>query len=398
LDFGLARLVEGDFSLESSDAPTQQKDLTKDESIIGTLQYMAPEQLERKRADARTDIFALGVVLYEMITGNRAFEGKSQASLIGAILKDDPPPLSSVSPITPAVLDHVVETCLAKDSDQRWQSAGDVERQLKWIAKAGAPTSTSPTRERGRSAWVTHAATGVVVALVSTLAVWSLRSPEIPRPARFIIDPPPEGQFALTNDPNVAISADGSRIVFGANDGRLYLRHVDQFEASPLPETELAHSPFFSPDGEWVGFFSDQDRTLRKVPVGGGPSITICPAPGNHRGASWGEDDTIVFSSLDAGLARVAASGGIPESLTKPEAETRHGFPEVLPGGGVVFTIRDSRGGSQNTRLAWLRPGADELRILTATGTGPRYSEVTCSTETPDASWRSLSIQPEEKS
>ncbi len=374
LDFGLARFVEGDVDLVSSDAPTQQKDLTKDESIIGTLQYMAPEQLERKPADARTDIFALGVVLYEMITGNRAFEGKSQASLIGAILKDDPPPLSSFSPISPAVLDHVVATCLAKDSDQRWQSAGDVERQLKWIAKAGALTSTSPTRERGRSAWVTHAATGVVVALVSALAVWSLRSPEIPRPARFIIDPPPDG-FALTNDPNIAISPDGSRIVFGGDDGRLYLRHVDQFEASPLPDTELAHSPFFSPDGEWVGFFSDQDRTLRKIRVGGGPSTTICQAFGTHLGATWGEDDTIIFSSLDAGLARVSASGGIPESLTKPEAETVHGFPEILPGGGVVFEIRDGRGGAQNARLAWLPTGADEPRILTGIGTGPHYSD-----------------------
>ena len=228
--------------------PTRQKDLTKEESIIGTLQYMAPEQLEAKSADARTDIFAFGLVLYEMITGRRAFEGKSRASLIASIMGKEPPPISTVESMSPPTLDHVVARCLAKEPDDRWQSASDVMSELKWIAEGGSQADVSiPVEAHGRNRGRWWGVAGLVVGVLAALAMvaWNLMPPVAP-PAltRFGIVLPSTQRLTGTGQLAVAFSPDGKRLAYIGND-QLYLREMDQMEASPVRGTDVGpEKPF----------------------------------------------------------------------------------------------------------------------------------------------------------
>ena len=260
--------------LSLSQTPTKSASLTGEGKILGTLQYMAPEQLEGKEADARTDIFAFGAVVYEMATGQRAFTGDSQASLIGAILKDEPPPMSTLQPVTPVALDYIVKTCLAKDPDDRWQSAGDVGRQVRGIIDGGSqpsvgvpnvavPDAAVPQSAGWRPAVVASLATLVLGGTIIGLAVWSARQPTDP-PAepvrRFALDIGPASPIVPANIHAMpAWSPDGTRLVYAAahltSTPQLYVRDLDDLEARPLDGTELAFEPFFSPDGEWVGFW-----------------------------------------------------------------------------------------------------------------------------------------------
>ena len=379
LDFGLAKLKasgsERGASVLSA-LPTKEKPLTEKGSILGTFQYMAPEQLEGKEADGRTDIFAFGAVLYEMLTGKRAFEGKSQASLIGAIMNTDPPAISVHQPLTPAAVDHVVRTCLAKDPDERWQTAGDVERQLKWIAEGGSETGIEglAAARPGRRVRLAWGLSILMAVLVTGLTVWSMMRPR-PRPPR------PMTRFAVTLPETtrlvhggIALSAEGRHLLyFAEHDGvrQLYRRPLDQFEAVPIRGTESAQYPFFSPDGQWVGFFAD--AKLKKVSLVGGPPVTLCDAAGFIHGASWGLDNVIVFGVTGApGLMQVPASGGNPEPVTTVDSEERwHGWPDILPGGkAVLFTAWS--GGIDNARIAVQSLETGERRNL-VDGTDPRY-------------------------
>src|SRR6201998_3818439 len=227
LDFGLAKLAQevGPVTPESQ-LPTMKDAITAQGTILGTLQYMAPEQVEGKEADARTDIFAFGVVVYEMATGKKAFEGKSQASLIAKILETDPPPISSLQPMTPPQLDRVVKTCLAKDPDNRWQTASDLCRELKWIAESGAQVGPSTggvtPSPKSRRKMVLWAATTLVAAVVG-LTVWSLRpAPAVPpRPVtRFTISLPAGQRLAALDEPAIALSLDGTRLAYIAAQGK----------------------------------------------------------------------------------------------------------------------------------------------------------------------------------
>ncbi len=261
LDFGLAKLRGSPHeAADLSAMPTAQKPLTEKGAILGTFQYMAPEQLEGKEADTRTDIFAFGAMLYEMVTGRKAFEGKSQASLISAIMSSDPPPVSQLQAMSPPALDHVVKTCLAKDPDKRWQSAGDVEHELNWIAEGGPQAGAAVAPRPSRSlAW---AVTGLIVGLiVAGITVWSLIRPAEQPSTRFPIELSPRENLFSGSGPVVALSPDGTRLahVGEADDAtgesrRLYIRDLDRLEATPLPRTEGAREPFFSPDGEWIAF------------------------------------------------------------------------------------------------------------------------------------------------
>ena len=225
LDFGLAKLKAPEQAGGLSALPTQPADLTQEGAILGTFQYMAPEQLEGQEADARTDIFAFGAVIYEMVAGRKAFEGKSQASLIAAIMHVDPPAMSSLQVMSPPALDRIVKTCLAKDPESRWQAAGDVGRQLQWISEAGsqpgvaAPVATSPQPvSRGRAILLMAAV--AAIAVIAGTTAWFLK-PSPPRHvARFVVLTPPGGELSLSPlSPELAISPDGTRIVYGSGRG-----------------------------------------------------------------------------------------------------------------------------------------------------------------------------------
>ena len=378
LDFGLAKLRQeaAPANISLSKVPTEGEAVTAQGTILGTLQYMAPEQLEGKEADARTDIFAFGTVVYEMATGKKAFEGKSQASLIAKILETEPPAISSLQPMTPPALDRVVKKCLAKDPDKRWQDAGDLCDELKWITD-GASHGASPlaaTEDRGqlRRRWAVFSGLAcLIVAVVTGLATWNLR-PTASRSShsvtRLAVAVPPEEQldFALAGSA-IALSPDGTELVYGATRSgtqQLYVRSLDNLEGQVVAGTDGASSPFFSSDGQWVGFFAD--AKLKKVPVTGGPPLTLCDAPEGAFGASWAPNDIIYFTPGSfSGIWQVSAKGGTPQPLTTLDphkGEISHRWPQVLPGGkALLFT-------------AWTGPGWDEQQVqLQMLASGERH-------------------------
>jgi Tol biopolymer transport system component len=353
LDFGLAKLgpVAGGADVQTDTAlATTPPNLTVQGTILGTFQYMAPEQLEGVEADARTDIFAFGAVLYEMITGRKAFGGRTQASIIGAILKDSPPVVSSVTAVAPAALDRVIGKCLAKNPDDRWQDASDLRDELRWIAGLGSQVGVlMPTVERRqhreRVAWTLFA---VALAGAGTLAVLYFR-PATPSPSivRFALPPPAGVVFAPAGAPIApfpSVSPDGKRLVFVANrQGEapsLWVRSLDSLDARRLNDTTVRTDtlspalPFWSPDSRSIGFFAD--GKLKRVELDGGSPQTICDAR-QSGGASWGANGSIVFAStIDEGLRKVAANGGVPLQITKPDAargEISHSNPAFLPDG-----------------------------------------------------------------
>ena len=391
LDFGLAKVLAEESDLESSDAPTRQKDLTKENTIIGTLQYMAPEQLEGETADARADIFAFGAVLYEMITGRKAFEGDSRAVLMGAILKDEVPPLSAASPMSPTSLDHAIKMCLDKDRERRWQSAGDMARELEWIAVSDSRSGASaPIASRPRAVLLTVA--GLVGALVGGLAIYSLRGTASHRNVSTIIET--NGSYAgpyvdiFGEAMDLAISPDGASIAYSTSiDGggrQLYIRSLDKFESRPLLSIPAnPRQPFFSADSSWVGFLDVRGgrsgTALMKVPVVGGPATEICRTPQPVvMGASWRPGDTIVFGDGGGrGLWRVAAKGGEPERIIGPDeakGEFAYRWPTVLPDGRSVLFVSFSRSISGVKKaIVLLSLDTGQRTTLIENGTTPRY-------------------------
>jgi Tol biopolymer transport system component len=357
LDFGLAKSVLSPIRDAGEAGPLMSPDDTAQGTILGTVQYMSPEQLEGRPADARSDIFAFGTVVYEMLTGRKAFAGTSHAAVIGAILKDEPRPLITLQPQTPPLLDHVIRRCLAKDPDERWQSAVDLARELQWIAGGGSAIGSSASSQatvdrhgrRGltaRLAWPV-AAMVLAAALLGVLGYVATSSPERdPTVTRFLAPLPGGVSLATltTRTGNavavsaLAISRDGRRIAFVAQhpDGtrRIWVRSLQRLDAQPLSGTEGATGPFWSPDGQRVGFFAD--GKLKIVEIGGGTPVSICDASVPNAG-SWSQDDVILFSvnrSInEAVLARVPASGGTPVPLTDTVPGGRHSRPVFLPDG-----------------------------------------------------------------
>jgi Tol biopolymer transport system component len=333
LDFGLAKLqqqAELSRSPSAPQPPAAVLNTTIPGMILGTMQYMAPEQLEGAEADARTDIFAFGVVLYEMITGRKAFEGKSQPHLIAAILSVEPDPVSKLQPKSPPALDFLIKRCLAKDPERRLQSATDLVWELQWIAEGGAATGAlAPVGVGGRrrTRWVQMgmAAATLAVAVAAVPALLSGRS-ERPREAtRFLI---PVAEMPVAEA--VSISPDGKTIAYSARDAAataVFVRPIDKEVPQKLAGTDGAGRLFWSPDSRWIGFFAG--GKLKKVEAAGGPPLNICETP-DLAGGSWNGDGDILFAS-SKGLQRVLAAGGEPTTVAA--ASDARQEPYFLPDG-----------------------------------------------------------------
>ena len=326
LDFGLAKIEHA----PGVDGATQTIPLTSEGSILGTLQYMSPEQLEGKEADARSDIFAFGLVFYELITGKRAFEGSTQASLIASILKDQPRSISELQPVTPKALDRVVQTCLDKDPDRRWQSAREVKHALEWISlEAPTPAPAPPARKQWL--WQGAAAAFAVIAAVTAWALW----PKPPTPlksTRFQVALPENEGFGLW----MAFSPDGRKLAFttiGRQPG-VWIRDLEALETRHLAGTENAQALFWSPDSRFVAFGGGGQ--LKKIEVSGGPPQTLCEAGGVGMG-SWSRDGVIIFGASAQGpLRRVPASGDVATDITavdRQRGEAFHSSPVFLRDG-----------------------------------------------------------------
>ncbi|HMA18106.1 MAG TPA: protein kinase, partial [Thermoanaerobaculia bacterium] len=346
-----------------------------------TLQYMAPEQLEGGEADGRTDIFALGAVLYEMATGKKAFSGKSQASLISSIMGSEPPAVSVVAPIAPPAFDRVVRTCLAKEPDDRWQTARDVSLQLEGIrqdrSSAIAPVAAPVAAPRRR---VPLAAIGVAIALVS-LAIGALvgragrpqTSASSHRLRRSSLLPPPGAIFRfLDANTGLAVSPDGRRIAFTARDADdrslLWVRDLDSLDPYVIPGTEEASFPFWSPDGKRLGFFSYGSLRVVEASPSAPPPTSVAPVT-EGRGGSWGLDDTILFAPGGPGpsgtpLRKVSSAGGTVSDATISRGSESHRWPSFLPDGRhFLYQVRFGAPG-KNAIFAGSLDSKDRREVL----------------------------------
>jgi Tol biopolymer transport system component len=384
MDFGLAKSAPAAPPASGLTAtlasPHASQPLTQEGMVVGTFQYMAPEQVEGKEADARSDIFALGAVLYEMATGRRAFPGKTQASVVAAILAAEPQPISAVQPMSPPALDRVVMGCLAKDPEERWQTAHDVKLQLEWIAEggsqAGIPAPVSARRRMSQNvAWLVAAV--CALAAIGFGIAWMLRAPSPRRPIRVSILAPEGNSFKPFD---IAISPDGSRFAFAAIDAhgktQLWVRPLDSASAQPLAGTEGASEPFWSTDSQTIGFFAD--GKLKRIEASGGGLQVLADAP-LPRGGTWNRDGVILFApSPSGGIYRVLASGGTVEEVTKldpSKGEDSHRWPCFLSDGRhFVFIVRNGNTGTGAAQVYGSSLDSKERVLVADSGGRPSYA------------------------
>ena len=346
MDFGLAKSMPAKASPSSSldvtlSNPAGNSPLTEKGMVVGTFQYMSPEQVQGKEeVDGRSDIFSLGAVLYEMVTGQRAFEGKSQLSVAAAILEKEPAPVSSVKPMTPPALDHAIRCCLAKDPEQRWQTARDLALELKWTAESGAQNgilTPAGQRKKGRP-WLAWSVAGLlgITAVLSGL-LYRGKTPPVVVPVRFEVRLP-AGSLTFT------LSPDGRKLAFIApgSDGRnlVWIRVLDSLEPHQLPGTENVLTPvFWSPDSRFIAF--QADSTLKKVDTSGGQPQAICDISVAVLGGAWNRDGIIIFGTDGNGIMQVPAAGGVPTSLTTTGGRNEvHIFPLFLRDQRHFFYLR----------------------------------------------------------
>jgi Tol biopolymer transport system component len=375
LDFGLARNVTGGSSAATAaDRTGMRGALTTEGTILGTLSYMAPEQIDGRQVDTRADVFSFGAVLFEMVTGLKAFDAETPARVMSAILRDEPARVSSIVPVTPAALEALIHACLAKDPNERWQNLGDVARQLRHLrdmmsgAKSASMSASAVLpagAPRQRVSWRRYLVLAAGVAAIGAAAFVAGRLatpraiPQAPRVHAMIL--PPAGMYLTST---LALSPDGQRLAFVAADStgqrQLWVRALASPELQALNGTADAADPFWSPDGSQVGFFAQGQ--LKRVPASGG-AVSVIADSGGGAGGSWNADGVIIFGRLDGPLMKVNAAGGRAEPIAAfddARGETHHLYPNFLPGGDAyVFYVNSRERGLYVASLS--RPGKTRL-------------------------------------
>jgi eukaryotic-like serine/threonine-protein kinase len=383
LDFGIAKVFSGDrLGVELSSMPTVTIEGTREGTIIGSPTYMSPEQARGQVVDKRTDIWAFGCVLFEMLTGTRAFRGETVSETLADVMKSEPRWLA-LPPDTPANVRHIIQRCLEKDPRQRVRDIGDVRLALEGafeLAAADTSVLASGVRANGRRPFMLNLGMLVIGVAITGVGIWFVRpaSSADPGPvSRFTITLPADQAFGAVGRHLVALSPEGTHLAYYAND-RLYLRAIDQLDATPVQGTEtgptFGRSPFFSPDGQWIGFW--QDGELRKVALTGGAPLKLSEAQ-TPWGASWGPDDTILYGQGPAGIWRVSGQGGTPQrvvAVDEKKGESAHG-PQLLPGGrAVLFTL--ATGGDWNeAQIVVHLLDSGERKVVLRGGRDARYLE-----------------------
>jgi eukaryotic-like serine/threonine-protein kinase len=380
LDFGLAKPLPpplGPNGMSQSPTVSAVADLTREGALLGTLQYLAPEQLEGHPADARSDIFALGVTLYEAATGRKPFAGETYPTLASAILGTQPPPISTVRPGSPSALDRLVQICLARDPERRWRTAHDVGLQLAAMAeeRSAAPAPAGPAPRPARFRWFAWAVAAVALAVAVATALHRPRAAvdAVAMPVRFSVPPPPGRTFVETYETVLlALSPDGSKLAFVAREpkgsDRLWLRPLSEVDARPLEGTDGAATVFWSPDGRSLAFVAD--GKLKRLDLPGGTPIPVCDVPrGIGLCGTWGRDGQILYGWVgNTSLYRVSMAGGKPEEAVRAKAGESVGWPRFLPD-GERFLYLEYHPGIGGGELMLAGPGLEPRPVVAMAST-----------------------------
>ena len=383
LDFGLAKALDPNPVGDPSQSPTLTAAATQMGVILGTAAYMSPEQARGKTVDKRADIWAFGCVLYEMLSGQRPFTGRDVSEVLGGVLRVEPE-WEALPGDTPPRVNTLLRRCLEKEPKQRVHDVADARLAMEGAFETTVTEPTETPAAAPRPVWLRPVVALIVVllvAIISGLAVWSLTRPTPPAPralARFVLQIPPD--VALQAYSEVAISRSGTHVVYATGegdvrDGQLYVRQIGELVATPLRGSQGGFHPFFSPNGQSVGFVSQPGPLLKRISVHGGSATTIVAPEAAVEGASWGADETIVFGTSN-GLMLVPAVGGEPERLTTidpGQGDTAHAFPDVLPNlTGVLFST--GAGVIEDSRVAVVSLETGAVSYLLQGGSHPRYS------------------------
>jgi eukaryotic-like serine/threonine-protein kinase len=377
LDFGLAKPAAPMATLATLTAAVPKPSpVTQEGTIVGTFQYMSPEQVEGKEVDGRSDIFSLGAVLYEVLTGKKAFEGKSQLSVASAILEKEPEAIRAVKPLTPPALEHAIGLCLAKNPEERWQTAKDLAQELRWVLESGGKARQGGAGEslvREKLAWTVAGALGLLLIVAGVF--WRQTGPTAHRTFYYAALPVTARDVALAPDGRTAAIVGYSET---SRRNVIWIYEVGKEGSRSLSDTEGADYPFWSPDGKSIGFFAD--GKMKKLELSSGQVRTICDAPVG-RGGTWNKDDVIIFSpySRQAGLYRVTAAGGTPQAVTQPDPsrrETSHRWPMFLPDGKHFLFMAATFSGYKDVDAVFVGSlDSKQTKFIVAADANPAYAE-----------------------
>jgi len=384
LDFGLAKALADDpTDGDMSNSPTLSMAATRQGVILGTAAYMSPEQAKGKTADRRADVWAFGVVLYEMLVGKQLYSGETIPETLASVMKEVPA-LEKLPSNTPPAIRNLLSRCLEKTVRRRVQHIGEVRIALEDVLSGAAPGAAEPAApsapaRAGRERLVWAAAVALFVLTTAAFAIgFILRAPKPSQQTRLNAEIGADASLNTANGAAAIVSPDGARLAFVATGAgqrrRIYVRSLDQLQATALSGTENAVDPFFSPDGQWLGFFADSK--LKKISVQGGAAVTLCDAS-NDRGGSWSDDGTIVFSKDAASaLSRVSSAGGTPEPLTtldQKAGETTQRWPQALPGGKSVLFTSDTAPPFEDAEIAVYSIDSRQRKTVQRGGFYARY-------------------------